>query len=377
MIHRILAIAWKETIHIRRDFRTLYLAFALPLMMLFLFGYAIEFDIDRISTGICDQDRTPESRNFTAKLSAGDWFRIQGYYENPELLADAMDHGKIKIAIVIPAGFSKSLKRGETTSLQAVIDGSDNNGAAVGQNYLALFEASYGADLFNNYLKRSGLIARNPTPPGILPSPYVLFNPELKSRFYILPGIIALTTAILAALLTSLVIAREWERGTMEQLIATPVRPAEIILGKILPYTGISIFQTLVTALVAIIVFQIPYRGNVFMLFLGSLLFAIGTLGLGMMLSSALKSQLPAMQAAFVATMLPGIILSNFVFPIESMPPIIRFITYVIPAKYFLVILRTNFLKGTNAYLLEMGFLALYAFLVLNVAIRKLKKKVG
>lgn len=376
-LERIYAMAWKEWIHIRRDFRTLYLAFILPVVMILIFGYAVDFDIDGIRMGVVDRDRTEESRSFIALLTAGGWFRLERYETTDSGLMTALDSGQIKIGVFIPEGFARSIRRGDQPEIQALLDGSDNNAATVGQNYLLLGAARYSESIMKDGLNRAGLagirIAR------LSPAPLIYFNPELKSRFYILPGIIALTTAILAALLTSLVIAREWERGTMEQLIATPVRPYEIIIGKIIPYIGISVLQTTMTAVLSVVVFGIPFRGNPIWLLPGAVLFATGTLGLGMMLSSVMKSQLPAMQAAFVATMLPGIILSNFVFPIESMPAIIRMITYIVPAKYFLVVLRTLFLKGTGpeAYVLELVFLALFAAFVLFVATRKTVKRVA
>lgn len=377
-LRRLMAIAWKEVIHIRRDFRTLYLAFGLPVMMILLFGYAVDFDIDRIRTGVIDRDQSSMSRRFVQRLTAGGWFRVVLYEHSDRVLMEAMDEGRIKVAIIIPAGFERSIKRGEQATLQALLDGSDSNAASVGQNYLLLFTGQFNASLFESYLARTGLNARGRPHRGLDVSPFIYFNPELKSRFYVLPGIIALTTAILAALLTSLVIAREWERGTMEQLIATPVRSYEIVLGKILPFVGIGIVQTLMTAAFAVYVFGIPFRGNLFWLLTAAFLFSVGTLGLGLMLSSVLKSQLPAMQAAFVATMLPGIILSNFVFPIEAMPPVVRLITYIVPARYFLVVLRTIFLKGSgaSAFAMELVFLAMYAGLVLTVATRRLRKKV-
>ncbi len=376
-LERIGAMAWKEWIHIRRDFRTLYLAFILPVVMILIFGYAVDFDIDGIRLGIVDRDRTEESRSFVARLTAGGWFSLEMVEHSDAALMKALDEGQIRIAVFIPEGFGKSIRRGEQPEIQALLDGSDNNAATVSQNYLLLAGSRYSESFLKEAMNRAGMADR--TMPQLRPAPFVYFNAELKSRFYILPGIIALTTAILAALLTSLVMAREWERGTMEQLIATPVRPYEIILGKMIPYIGISVLQTAITALLAVTVFGIPFRGNPLWLFPGAVLFAAGTLGLGMMISSVMKSQLPAMQAAFVATMLPGIILSNFVFPIESMPPVIRLVTYIVPARYFLVVLRTVFLKGSGieAFFLELLLLALFAAFVLFVAIRKTVKRVG
>lgn len=378
-LRRIGAMAWKEMIHIKRDFRTLYLSFALPVLMILIFGYAVEFDVDKIRVGINDRDRTEESRQFISKLISADWFRLESYEETDQALMQALDQGKIKVAIFIPEGFSKSIKREEQPVIQAILDGSDNNAASVSQNYLLLFGSQYSATLQRNQLNRAGVFSAKREFARLSGLPFIYYNPELKSRFYVLPGIIALTTAILAALLTSLVIAREWERGTMEQLIATPVRPFEIVIGKLVPYTAISLLQTGLTTLLAVIVFKVPFEGNFLWLIPSGFLFAVGTLGLGVMLSSILKSQLPAMQAAFVATMLPGIILSNFVFPIESMPALIQLLTYTVSSKYFLVILRTLFLKGSGleAFAVEMLWLLAFAALMLFVAILKLVKKVN
>ncbi|MBI3395312.1 MAG: ABC transporter permease, partial [Spirochaetia bacterium] len=242
-------------------------------------------------------------------------------------------------------------------------------------NYLLMYMNGFQGEQMRQYLNQYGL--KRPNIPE--PRPFLYFNPELKSRFYILPGIIALTMAILSALLTSLTIAREWERGSMEQLISTPVRPHEIILGKVLPYIGISLIQTALAASFAYFVFGVPFVGNVGTLFLASALFGAGALGLGILLSTVMKVQLPAMQTAMIASMLPSILLSNFVFPIDSMPPFVRLITYIVPAKYFLVALRTLFLKGSGfgAYGMEMVFLFMYAFFVLTVASKRLKKRVA
>lgn len=374
MWRRIRAMAHKEYLHIIRDFRTLYLALIMPVVMIMLFGYAINFDIDHIGMGICDQDNSKSSREFINKIKAGDWFSVKLVTHETSQVEKAMMDGTIKIGIFIPPHFERSLVRGETAPLSAIVDGSDNNAANTGINYLDIFLQQYQRGLMEGFFNRYGI----PLPPQVRVMPKILFNPELLSRYYILPGIIVLIMAIIAALLTSLTMAREWERGTMEQLISTPVRPLEIILGKLIPYIGISLLQVLISVVFAVFIFHVPFVGNLISLFLTSTLFAVGVLGLGIALSSVLKSQLPAMQVALIVTMLPSILLSNFVFPIDSMPPIIRMITYIVPAKYFLVMLRTIFLKGTGmmAYTTEIMFLVLFCIFIIAVATKKTQKRI-
>ena len=369
---RIRAMAEKEFLHIIRDMRTLYIALGMPVLMILLFGYAVDFDIDHIKIGICDQDNSSQSRDLIQKLQAGHWFEAQFTTRNQTDLESALDAGTIKIGLVLPAGLARRMARGESVTVGAIVDGSDNNAAVVGMNYLELFFATYNGRIIQRFMENNGAAMHR-----LEVRPRILFNPDLKTRFYIIPGIIVLILAVLAALLTSLAVAREWERGSMEQLISTPVRSHEIILGKILPYMGISLFQTILVTLFAVFLFKIPFEGSLLSLLLTSLLFASGALGLGLLFSSVLKSQLPAMQVALVATMLPSLFLSNFVFPIASMPPLVRLITYIVPAKYFLVMLRTIFLKGSGimGYWSEILFLCIFTFLVLTVATKRMVKR--
>lgn len=375
MFVRLFAMALKETIHIRRDFRTLYLALIMPVVMILLFGFAINFDIDHIELGIVDHDGSPESRRLITSIEAGGWFTIRHFTSDEKELEEELQDGNIKIALYIPEHFGRTIRRGETAQLGAVLDGSDNNAATVGYNYLQLFVNTYRANLLDDYMKRVGLEA----PGHVDMQPRIYFNEELKSRYFILPGIIVLTMAMLSALLTSLTIAREWERGSMEQLISTPVRSHEIVIGKLIPYLGISMIQVTLSAGFAVFVFRIPFVGNLLSLYAVSLLFAVGALGLGILISSVMKTQLPAMQAALIASFLPSVLLSNFVFPIDSMPAVVRLFTYIVPAKYYLVMLRTLFLKGSGvgAYMTEILLLTLYSVFVLTVATKRLVKRIA
>lgn len=375
MLRRIKAIAKKEVIHIFRDFRTLFLALAMPVFMILLFGYAIDFDIDELEVGVQDLDRSAESRKVIRDMTSGNMFRMVDFSLDLDLLKAKMGRGEIKMILMIPPGYGLALRRGEKSEIGVLVDGSNNNTATIAMNYLNLFSGYLNLQLLEEFEKQTG--ARRTG--AILPAARIFFNPELESRYYILPGIIALIMAILSALLTSITVAREWEKGSMEQLITTPVRPSEIIAGKILPYIAISLIQVTLATALAVFLFQIPFRGNLMMLYAGSFFFAGGALGLGILLSSVLKAQLPAMQIAIVASMIPSILLSNFVFPIASMPAFVRWITYLIPARYYLTILRSVFLKGTGfeVWFAEVLFLTAFTLLVLTVAVKKTGRRIA
>ncbi len=373
-MRRMLAIAWKESIEIMRDSRTLTLAIILPVIMILLFGYAINMDVDHIPVGIADLDHSRESREFQQKLFSPGWLQKKTEHTNLEFLEKEMQRGNIKMIIVLPPGFAVSLKRADTAQVFAGIDGSDNMSGSMSMAYFQTFLALYE-------MRRMELLygIDRDRAPGFESLPRIFFNPELESRYFVLPGIIVLTLAVLSALLTSISIAREWERGSMEQLIATPVRPWEILYGKLLPYIGISMIQLTLTIILGVFLFGVPLRGSLLNLFLVSLLFSVGALGLGLLFSSVIKVQIIAMQVSMIATLLPSVFLSGFIFPIESMTPIIQAFTYIVPAKYYLVMVRTIFLKGSGfaAFWAEAVFLFVFSMIVLNAATHKIVKRVA
>lgn len=379
MIRRLYAMASKETIEILRDSRTLSLAIILPVIMILLFGYAINFDVDHIETGIVDHDKSAQSRNLVTRLTSGRWFEVKKTSDDVKEIEKALQKGEIKVALVIPENFSAHLKTmgSKTAAIQALIDGSDNNAASVGLNYMTVFFNLYRLSLLEQNHALTGRAFKPAAGRAQLVS-RVYFNPELKSRYFILPGIMVLTLAILASLLTSISVAREWERGSMEQLISTPVKPFEILIGKLIPYIFISLFQVALTAIIAIWVFQVPFEGKLWHLFATSFIFAVGGLGLGLLFSSVFKSQLVAMQASIMGTMLPSIFLSGFLYPIDSMPALVKAFTYIVPARYYLVMLRSIFLKGTGfeAYIAETLFLMAFSALVILVARKNTVKEV-
>lgn len=366
---RLLAIARKEVIQLRRDTRSLMLAFLLPVLLLILFGYAISWDVNHIPMAVVDQDRSPQSRELQ------DTFRASGYFEitaRPERAADAehlLATQDVWVVVVIPPGFANDLGAGRTATLQALFDGSDANSATIA--------LGYARALVQSYATRVVLQTTRVTPPVDIRS-RVWYNEELTSRNMIVPGLVAVIMMIIAAMLTALTIAREWERGTMEQLIATPVHRVEVVIGKILPYVGIALFDVIVVTVVGVVVFGVPFRGSIVLLMGLTLAFLIGALGLGVFISAAAKSQLLATQIAMLATFLPAFLLSGFMFDVAIMPPVLRAISYLIPARYFLVVTRGIFLKGVGVEALAVQGLLMIVFAACGImaAVRAFRKEI-
>lgn len=356
---RLVAVARKEVRQLRRDPRSLVLAFVLPLLLLLLFGYAISWDIRDIRTAVVDHDRSAQSRALVDAFRASGYFTIRHQLDRPQALAPLLDRGDVQLALVIPADFSRELGAGRPPQLQAIVDGSDANTATIALAYVRAI-----AQAWSRPMGAAGGPARAP----ITAETRVWYNEELLSRNMIVPGLVAVIMMIIAALLTSLTIAREWERGTMEQLAATPVRRAEVVLGKLLPYVAIGLLDVAVVSAVGVTVFEVPLRGSPGLLLAMSLAFLVGALGLGMFISAVARSQLLATQLAMVVTFLPAFLLSGFMYAIEVMPAPLRTVTYLVPARYFLVVTRGIFLKGVGVDVLRVQGLLMIAFAIVGVA---------
>lgn len=369
-IARLLAVTRKELIQIRRDPRSLGMAFVIPMILLFLYGYALTLDVDRLKTIVYDQDRSAVSREFLQLYDATRYFATVATAESYRDVEGALDSGTAQVALVLPPNFGRDLERGRRVPVQAIVDGSDSNTATIALNYLEGVAARYSTRLV---VERLGPGSRSMP---VESRPRVWFNPELQSKNYIVPGLIAVIMMVIAALLTSLTVAREWERGTMEQLIATPVRVPELILGKLLPYFGIGIVDVAMAAFVGTRVFGVPFRGSLILLFALTVIFISGTLSLGILISIRAKSQIIASQIAMVATFLPAFLLSGFVFDIGNMPGWLQAITHVVPARYFVTILKGVFLKGIGIreLALEALFLSLFGLIVTAAAARSFRK---
>ncbi|TRZ50334.1 ABC transporter permease [bacterium] len=372
---RIWAISSKEFIQIKRDPRSLALAIVIPVLLLIIFGYGLSLDIDRVRTVIWNQDASSElTRNFLLNFKYSKYFKITRYTDNYRDIEHMIDSGEVMMALVIPKDFSHYLESGKKAPLQLLVDGSDSNTATIAAGYVRAVVAKYNVELLTQAFAAHGYT---------LPKPVdmrsrIWFNPGLNSRWYIIPGVIAMIIMIIAALLTSICISREWERGTMEQLISTPVKPPELVIGKFLPYFAIGFFDLFVAVVMARTVFGVPFQGSYLLLILLSVFFLTGALSQGILISASSKTQLLASQLATLTTFIPTMLLSGFIYPIFNMPQAVQAITYLIPARYYIVILRGLFLKGNGMDVMwdEALFLVLFAFLMFSIAIRKFKKKV-
>lgn len=364
---RIRAVAKKELIQIWRDPLSLAMAFLMPLMLLFIFGYAITLDVNNLKTVVCDLDRSSLSRELVSGISASGYFRIVGHLTDQTGIDGYLDSGKALMAITIPSDFSEAMAKGRDVQVQVVMDGSDSNTATIGLGYITAAVGKFSEKV--SIQKRQRLID---------PRIRVWYNPELRSRNFIIPGLIAVIMAVIAALLTSLTIAREWERGTMEQLISTPVTSHELILGKLLPYFMIGFIDVVLSVLLARSLFDVPLKGSIFLLMALSGIFLFGGLSLGILISVVAKTQLVASQVSMVVTFLPAFLLSGFMYAISNMPEFLQVVTHIIPARYFVTILKGIFLKGSTIDLLltETALLSFFGLAVFAIANRKFRKRI-
>jgi ABC-2 type transport system permease protein len=369
---RLRAVARKEFLHILRDPRSLVLALALPLIMLVLFGYALTLDVDRIPLAVFDLSRGPDSRELISRFEASRYFEVVDVVTDYAALERSVDAGRSLAALVIPRDFGRTLRRGTETRVQFIVDGSDSNTASIGLGYATAILSAYSSGY-------PGLRAGRTPPVPIAVETRIWYNSELKSKNYIVPGLVAVILMIIAALLTSLTIAREWEMGSMEQLLSTPVRPAELVLGKMSAYFALGVADTLLVIGAGVAVFDVPLRGNLLLLATSCLVFLVGALFWGILLSAAADSQLQAYQLGVVTSFLPAFLLSGFVFDIESMPLPVQLATYLVPARYFITLLRGIFLKGVGLEVLalELLLLTLFAGVVFLAATRKVKAKLA
>ncbi len=353
------AISRKEVLQLRRDPRSLLLAFLLPALLLVLFGYAITWDVRDIEIVVVDQDQSRASRDLVAALSASGYFALRAPAGDAGEAVGLLDRGAVRLALIIPPDFAADLGAGRAASLQALVDGADANTATIVLGYLQAIVQNAGGSLTADVRPR----------PPVSAASRVWYNEEMLSRNMIVPGLIAVTMMIIAAMLTSLTIAREWESGTLEQLAATPVSRAEIILGKILPYLAIGLLDVVMTSLIGAHLFDVPLRGSAVWLMGTSFFFLIGALGLGIFISAAARSQLLATQVAMLATFLPAYLLSGFMFSIDVMPRVLQAITWLIPARYFIVVTRGLFLKGVGPEALWTQGLSMVAFAAIGIAL--------
>jgi len=373
---RLRAIARKEVLHIIRDPRSLASAIMTPLIMLLLFGFALSLDVDRIPTIVFDLDHTPQSQDLIRDFRGSRYFQIVEETQSYRPIEQAMDARRALLAVVIAPGYSRDLLSGGQAQVQLLLDGSDSNTASIAQAYAEGVVATYGARV---RLDAQRLHAGNAPQPGVEADMRVWYNPDMISRNYIVPGLIAVLMMIITGNLSSLTIAREWENGTMEQLLSTPVRPVELALGKLSAYFLIGLIDMAMCMVIGIFVMGVPFKGSLVFMIVSSFVFLFGALCTGILISAATRSQLTAYQLGALTSFLPSFLLSGFIYSIQSMPPIIQAIALFVPARYFINIAKGSFLKGTSFALLWPDFALLcgYGAMMFFFTARKLRQKVA
>ena len=371
---RVVAIARKESIHILRDPRSLGMAIVIPMLLLLLFGYALSLDVDNVPTVVWDQNHSQSSRELISRLGGSRYFSLVDSVNSYPEIERAIDKGQALLAVIIPAEFAGRIESNRPAPVQAIVDGSDPNTATIAMGYLDVVMFSYSQDVALHAVRQ--IRGQTVALPLDLRA-RVWFNADLKSQNYIIPGLIAVIMMVIAALLTSLTVAREWEQGTMEQLIATPVKGNELILGKLLPYFTIGMLDVLLAVLMGEFLFDVPLRGSVALLFGMAAIFLAGALSLGMLISILTRNQLLASQLAMVLTFLPSFLLSGFMYAISNMPVPVQVISHLVPASYFVTILKGIYLKGVGLQILalEAGLLALFGVALVLLANKSFRKR--
>ena len=372
-LNRLIAIARKETIQVRRDPLSLLIVFLMPAMLMALMGYGISLDQKHVPVCVFDREGSEQSQALLKRFQSSVYFNIVTVNDDYSSLVYAIDQGRCSLGLVMPNDFSEQVHKGGVVDVQGIVDATDDNTANLILGYAQAVIAGYSNDVQLQYLHSNGY-ATVQVPVSVESRTW--FNEDLDSSNFIVPGVVVLVMAVIGTFLTSLTVAREWERGTMEQLVSTPVTPLEVTIGKLIPYFALGFADTIFCEAIAVLWFQVPFRGAILMMALASALFLAVVLLLGYWISAATKSQLAASQFSLVLTFLPAFLLSGFAFPIDQMPIAVQAITYLTPARYYLTLVKAIFLKGTGlAPLIPQLFaLALFAAIVGRMALQSFRK---
>jgi ABC-2 type transport system permease protein len=367
----------KELHQLRRDPGTLRLVFISPIVQLLLLGYAVNLDVANLRLAVCDLDRTQASRDFTDHFTRTGTFTLVNGGLGFGDVDRYLDDGIASMALVIPRGFADGMARGRTVTVQVIADGTESNSAGVGLSYASMIVEQYARRVTLNIFSR--LKGRGLTVASVAPETRVWYNPALRSRYFMVPGVVAMVLMLMTMLMTSMAVVREKEIGTLEQLIVSPVRPDQLIIGKLAPFALLGLADVVIVLMVAAFWFHVPLKGSIPLLFLFCLLFEIATLGLGLFISTISRTQQQAMLTSQFFVLMPMIMLSGFAFPIENMPRVIQLVTYLMPMRYFLIIVRGIFLKGVGFRELWPQAAALLALglAILTVSIARFRKRVA
>jgi len=364
---RLRGLMRKEALQIVRDPSSILIAFVLPVILLLLFGYGVSLDAKHVPLAVLVENPTAQTSSFTASLMDSEYFAPAIAHDRPAA-ERALADGRANAIVVLRSDFARRLSSTDGTAIQVIVNGSDANTARIVSGYVE------GA--WQKWLEHMALDAGRPLTPPVAAEPRVWFNPEVRSRNFLVPGLVAIIMTLIGTMLTAMVVAREWERGTMEALMVTPARIGEILLGKLIPYFVLGMGGMAVATAMAVWVFDVPFRGSFAVLLLVSALFMLAALGIGLLISTATKNQFAAGQAAIIVAFLPAFILSGFLFDIASMPPLVQGITHVVPARYFVSSLQTLFLAGNvwSIVLVDAAALTVMAAFFLGLTRRKTRK---
>ncbi len=373
MFERLKAMLVKEFIQVLRDPRMRFIIFIIPIFQTVVFGYAVNTDVKDVKMAVYDLDNSPESRDLTARFAGSGYFRIVEYINREQRVGELMDHGAIKAVLRMNSGFGEALRSGGEAPLQMILDGTDSNTAGIALNYAGRIAARYNDRVRMEQATRAFGPAYRVG--GVETESRAWFNENLESRNFYVPAVIANIVFIITMLLSSMAIVREKEIGTMEQIIVTPIRRSEFILGKTVPFILIGFIDVALITLVAAFWFQVPIRGSIPLLFGATALFLMSSLGIGLLISTISRTQQQAMMSAFFF-IFPAMLLSGFAFPIENMPETVQWLTFLNPLRYYLVIIRGIFLKGIGIAILWQQFLALFALgaVILGFAVNRFRK---
>jgi len=374
MLGRLKQMLIKEFIQVFRDKRTRFILFGPPIIQMLVFGYAASYEIYHVPTVVLDLDHSQESRELVSRFTSSRYFDVQHQLTDARQLADAIDRGTAIVGLEIDAGFAQKLRKGEAAPLQTIVDATNSNTALIASGYISQIAQGFAQEYQRDRIYR---IAPQLTEvmPSVVLAPRPWYNPDMRSRWFFVPGIIGNLGLVLVITLTAFAVVREREIGTLEQIMVTPIRPAEFILGKTLPFFLIGAFDIALIAVVGTFWFDVPFRGHIPVLALGSVLFLLCMLGVGLLISTVSSTQQQAMVTAFFFIM-PAITFSGFGFPISTMPQWMQYLTYIVPLRYFLVVLRGTYLKGVGMDILwpQMAVMAGMAVSLLTLAVLRFHK---
>ncbi len=371
----ILNIIRKEFLQLKRDPKMFVIVLIAPVIQLIFLGYAVNMDVEKVPTVVFDQNRTETSRDLLQRFSGNRYFEFVQQVDNYDDFQYSIESGEAWLGIVIPYDFEKSIVRNETGKLQAIFDGSDGNKASIISGYLQKVITNYSVELLDSRMKKYGKFGAPIS--TVEPEIRAWYNPELVTRVYMVPGIVGLLLSIITLILTSLAIVKEREIGTLEQIIVTPIKPTQLIIGKLIPFAILGFVAVIIVLLAMTFIFDLPPRGSILLLFFSTFLYILSTLGLGLFVSTVSKTQQQAMMLAIFVVLLPMVFLSGFAFPIENMPKIIQGLTYAIPLRYFMTIIRGIILKGIGIYELwfELSMLFAIGTFVLTLSSLRFQKR--